>query len=56
VDLEPDYFGFQTASNQVWTGYGLAAANGVGRNGKHLEAGSGAPRRGKPKRSTRKKR
>ena len=56
VDLEPDYFGFQTASNQVWTGYGLAAANGAGRNGKHLVAGSGAPRRSKPKRSTGKKR
>jgi len=32
VALEPDYFGFQTASNQLWTGYGLAAANGTGRN------------------------
>lgn len=32
VGLEPDYFGFRTASNQVWVGYGLAAANGTGRN------------------------
>lgn len=32
VDLEPDYFGFRTASNEVWVGYGLAAANGTGRN------------------------
>jgi len=32
VDLEPDYFGFQTASNKQWTGYGLAADNGTGRN------------------------
>jgi hypoxanthine phosphoribosyltransferase len=32
VDLEPDYFGFQTASNDVWIGYGLAAGNGTGRN------------------------
>jgi hypoxanthine phosphoribosyltransferase len=56
VDLEPDYFGFQTASNQVWSGYGLAAANGTGRNGKHLVAGSGATRRSKPKRSNGKKR
>ncbi len=41
VDLEPDYFGFQTASNQVWSGYGLASANGTGRNGKSLVAGGG---------------
>lgn len=32
VDLEPDYFGFRTASNKVWAGYGLAAENGTGRN------------------------
>lgn len=32
VELEPDYFGFRTASNEVWVGYGLAAANGTGRN------------------------
>ena len=32
VDLEPDYFGFQTASNQMWIGYGLADGSGVGRN------------------------
>jgi hypoxanthine phosphoribosyltransferase len=32
VDLEPDYFGFRTASKDVWIGYGLAAANGTGRN------------------------
>jgi len=32
VDLEPDYFGFRTASNDVWIGYGLAAANGTGCN------------------------
>jgi hypoxanthine phosphoribosyltransferase len=32
VDLEPDYFGFRTASKDVWVGYGLAAANGTGRN------------------------
>ena len=28
--LEPDYFGFRTASNQVWVGYGLAAPDGTG--------------------------
>jgi len=56
VALEPDYFGFQTASNQLWTGYGLAAANGTGRNGKHLVAGGGAKRPGKPGRSAKKKR
>lgn len=32
VGLEPDYFGFRTASNSRWIGYGLAAANGTGRN------------------------
>ena len=39
VDLEPDYFGFQTASNQMWSGYGLAGSNGLGRNGKALVSG-----------------
>jgi len=48
VALEPDYFGFQTASNQLWTGYGLAAANGTGRNAKHLVANGGPQRRGTP--------
>jgi len=38
VNLEPDYFGFRTASNQAWAGYGLAGTNGVGRSGKHLVA------------------
>lgn len=32
VALEPDYFGFRTASNRMWVGYGLAASNGTGRN------------------------
>lgn len=36
VGLEPDYFGFRTASNGIWVGYGLAASNGVGRNEKGL--------------------
>jgi len=48
VALEPDYFGFQTASNRLWTGYGLAAANGTGRNTRHLIAGGGSRRRGTP--------
>ena len=39
VALEPDYFGFRTASNLVWVGYGLAAANGTGRNLRQLSAG-----------------
>jgi hypoxanthine phosphoribosyltransferase len=47
VDLEPDYFGFQTASNQMWAGYGLVAANGVGGNGKDLVVGAGKKPRGK---------
>jgi hypoxanthine phosphoribosyltransferase len=39
VALEPDYFGFRTASKQVWVGYGLAAANGTGRNLSQLSSG-----------------
>ena len=42
VDLEPDYFGFQTASNLMWSGYGLAGSNGLGRNGKSLVSGERA--------------
>ena len=42
VDLEPDYFGFQTASNLMWSGYGLAGPNGLGRNGKSLVSGERA--------------
>jgi hypoxanthine phosphoribosyltransferase len=38
VDLEPDYFGFQTASNQMWFGYGLADGSGGGRNARSLSA------------------
>jgi hypoxanthine phosphoribosyltransferase len=46
VALEPDYFGFRTASNQIWVGYGLAAANGTGRNLPRLSAGAkAAPRK-----------
>jgi len=36
VALEPDYFGFRTASNEMWVGYGLAAPNGMGRNFRQL--------------------
>jgi len=42
VALEPDYFGFRNASNQVWVGYGLAAANGTGCNLRQLSAGAKA--------------
>ena len=49
VGLEPDYFGFRTASKLVCVGYGLAAANGTGRNLPDLAAvgASRKPRRGK---------
>jgi hypoxanthine phosphoribosyltransferase len=47
VALEPDYFGFRTASNLLWTGYGLAAANGMGRNRRNLVAGASANGTGK---------
>ena len=40
VALEPDYFGFRTASKEVWVGYGLAAANGIGRNLRQLTSGA----------------
>jgi hypoxanthine phosphoribosyltransferase len=40
VDLESDYFGFKTASKEVWVGYGLAAANGTGRNLRQLSNGT----------------
>src|SRR5262249_29947014 len=36
VALEPDYFGFQIASNQMWVGYGLADGTGAGRNARGL--------------------
>jgi hypoxanthine phosphoribosyltransferase len=39
VALEPDYFGFRTASNLMWVGYGLAATNGTGRNLRQLSSG-----------------
>ena len=38
LDLEPDYFGFQTASNRMWVGYGLADGAGAGRNAGALSA------------------
>jgi hypoxanthine phosphoribosyltransferase len=40
VDLESDYFGFKTASKEVWVGYGLAAPNGTGRNLRQLSNGT----------------
>jgi hypoxanthine phosphoribosyltransferase len=42
VDLESDYFGFKTASKEVWVGYGLAAPNGTGRNLRQLSYGAKA--------------
>lgn len=52
VDLEPDYFGFRTASNLMWSGYGLAGPNGLGRNGKFLVSGE---RAGNSKRAKKRK-
>jgi len=45
VGLEPDYFGFRTASNDVWVGYGLAADNGTGRNHRALSNGAAQVKR-----------
>jgi hypoxanthine phosphoribosyltransferase len=50
VALEPDYFGFRTASNGLWVGYGLAASNGMGRNQKVLSIELLTKKRAKPKR------
>ena len=55
VALEPDYFGFRTASNLLWSGYGLAAANGTGRNSRNLVAGAAANGSGGPRTAKRKK-
>jgi hypoxanthine phosphoribosyltransferase len=54
VALEPDYFGFRTASNLLWSGYGLAAANGTGRNGSHLVAGAPSKGSGRSRATTKK--
>lgn len=40
VNLEPDYFGFRTASKEVWVGYGLAESNGTGSNLRQLTSGN----------------
>jgi hypoxanthine phosphoribosyltransferase len=50
VALEPDYFGFRTASNLLWAGYGLAGADGTGGNAKQLAAGKAARGPGTSKR------
>src|SRR3974390_3531275 len=44
VALEPDYFAFRTSSNLVWSGYGMAAANGTAPNCKDLVAVSASRR------------
>jgi hypoxanthine phosphoribosyltransferase len=50
VALEPDYFGFRTASNSVWVGYGLAASNGMGGNQNALSIQALKKKRPRPKR------
>jgi hypoxanthine phosphoribosyltransferase len=54
VALEPDYFGFRTASNLLWSGYGLARADGSGGNRKQLAAGKAVHEPAKCKRARRK--
>ena len=56
VALEPDYFGFKSASNVVWSGYGLAAANGTRRNENKLTAGASGAGRAKAGRGRKKRR
>ncbi len=41
VALEPDYFAFQTASNQMWVGYGLPDGRGERRNERGLTQSPG---------------
>lgn len=50
VALEPDYFGFQTASKQMWVGYGLANGAGKGRNARGLSAARDSASNSKRKR------
>ena len=50
VALEPDYFGFRTASKDIWVGYGLAVPNGMGRNLRQLSLGSNGAVRNSGKR------
>ncbi len=49
VALEPDYFAFRTASNQMWVGYGLADGGGERRNERGLTKAQGteSPRNAK---------
>ncbi len=54
VALEPDYFGFRTASNLLWSGYGLARPDRLGGNGKQLAAGRAVKRQGKSQRGRKK--
>jgi hypoxanthine phosphoribosyltransferase len=54
VALEPDYFGFRTASNVLWSGYGLVRTDGTGGNGKQLAAGRTLNRRMKSKQGRKK--
>ena len=56
VALEPDYFGFRTASNQVWSGFGLAGPNGTGCNSKGLVAGRSTNHAGRTGQGRKKKR
>lgn len=55
VDLEPDYFGFRTASKEIWVGYGLTTTNGIGGNLRQLSSGPVAVRRSSKARKKRKK-
>ena len=47
VALEPDYFGFQAASNRVRVGYGLADAGSERRNERLLTQGKQWPSKAK---------
>ena len=55
VALEPDYFGFQTASNQMWVGYGLPDGRGERRNERGLTQSPGKQRPQKAEAASNKK-
>lgn len=45
VAIEPDYFGFRTASNRMWVGYGLSGTNALeGNLGSLQPSGNSAAR------------
>ncbi len=56
VAIEPDYFGFRTASNGMWVGYGLSGPSGLeGNLGDLRSAGGSAAKNSKVRRRKKQK-